>query len=62
LSLIFLAINANKFNSETLKKAINTKIKKITTARITQTHLAPELLNVENVHRENTAQIDKIIS
>jgi len=29
---------------------------------MTHSHLAPELLNVENVHKENTAQIDKMIN
>jgi hypothetical protein len=62
LSFTFFAINANKFNSETLKKAINIKIRKIIIANVTPTHFAPELLNVENVQSANTAHIAKMIS
>ncbi|MBR7037481.1 hypothetical protein IKI14_06700 [bacterium] len=61
-SLIFFAINANKFSSDTLKKAITRKIKKIITANTIHTHFASELLKVENAQRAKTAQIARIIS
>jgi hypothetical protein len=57
-----LAIKANKFNSDTLKNAITINMKKINTAKKTHIHFAHELLKAENVHKENTAPIDKIIS
>ena len=61
-SLIFLVINANRFNSDTLKKAITRKIKNIIIARTNQTHLAPELLKLENAQRAKTTPTAKIIN
>ena len=61
-SLIFFAIKANKFSSDTLKKAIIKKIKNIIIARTNQTHLAPELLKLENIQRAKTTPIAKIIN
>ena len=55
-------MKANKFNSDTLKNAITIKIKKIIIARITQTHLAPELLNAEKAHRAKIVPIANTIS
>jgi hypothetical protein len=55
-------MKANKFNSDTLKNAITINMKKINTAKKTHIHFAHELLKAENVHKENTAPIDKIIS
>ena len=55
-------MKANKFNSDCLKNAIKTKIKKIMTAKTTQTHFASELLKLENIHRANTTHMAKIIS
>jgi hypothetical protein len=62
LSLIFLAIKATRFSSETLKNAITKKIKKIIIAKTNHTHFDPELLNAENVQRAHTAHIAKTIS
>ena len=55
-------MNANKFNSEILKKAITKKIKKIITAKTIHNHFASELLNVENVHKAKTAHTSRIIN
>lgn len=55
-------MNANKFNSDTLKKAITKKIIKIMMARTNHTHFDPELLKAENVPKANTIHIAKIIS
>jgi hypothetical protein len=55
-------MNANKFNSDTLKNAITRKIKKIIMAKTSQTHLAHELLKVENVQREKTTPMARIIN
>ena len=55
-------MNANKFNSDILKKAITIKIKKMIMANTTQTHLLSELLNVEKVHRAKTIQTARIIN
>ena len=55
-------MKANRFNSDTLKKAMIINIIKINIARKIHSHLAPELLKVENVPKENTAPIDKMIN
>jgi hypothetical protein len=55
-------MKANRFNSDILKKAIIINIIKINMARKIHSHLAPELLKVENVPKANTAPSDKIIN
>ena len=55
-------MKANRFNSDTLKKAMIINIIKINMARKIHSPLAPELLKVEKVPKENTAPIDKIIN
>ncbi len=60
--MTFFAINATKFNSETLKKAIIKNIARIITATTNHTHFSPELLKVEKAQREKITQIAKTIS
>ena len=55
-------MKANRFNSDTLKKAINTKIKRIITHKTIHNHLASALLHVENAHKSMTTQIARMIS
>jgi hypothetical protein len=62
LSLIFFAMNANKFSSEYLKNAMNAKIQKIIIAKTNQTHFALELLKVENAHKAKTTHTAKMIN
>jgi hypothetical protein len=49
-------------SSDTLKKAITTKMKKIITAKTTQGHFAQALLQAENVQRAITAPTAKTIN
>jgi hypothetical protein len=57
-----LEINANKFNSDILKKAITKKIIKIMIAKTNPTHFDPELLNAEKIPKANTTHTAKMIS
>ena len=55
-------MNANKFNSDTLKKAITRNMIKMMIAKITPSHFALALLNVEKTHKANTTPTAKTIS
>jgi hypothetical protein len=55
-------MNANKFNSDTLKKAITRNMMKMMIAKITPSHFALALLNVEKTHKAKTIQTAKIIN
>lgn len=55
-------MKAKRFNSDTLKNAINTKIKRIITPRTIHSSLASALLHVENANNAKTTQIARMIS
>lgn len=55
-------MNATRFRFDTSKKAITRKTKNIKIAKISQTHFAHELLNVEKAHKAKTIHTASMIS